>query len=78
MTFENAIKLLMVSFDSTIKSNLSVGLPLDYVICPVDRMQIGHQARIEEGDPYYTTVSNGWGEALKTAFGQLPDFSFDG
>ena len=77
MSFENAIKLLMVSFDSTIKSNLSVGLPLDYMIYRTDEMQIGHQARIEENDPYYTTVSNGWGEALKTAFGQLPDFSFD-
>ncbi|WP_050927962.1 proteasome-type protease [Aestuariivita boseongensis] len=77
MSFENAIKLLMVSFDSTIKSNLSVGLPLDYVICRVDEMQIGYQDRIEDDDPYYTTVSNGWGEALKNAFGQLPQFSFD-
>ena len=77
MSFENAIKLLMVSFDSTIKSNLSVGLPLDYVICRTGEMEIGYQARIEDDNPYYTTVSNGWGEALKTAFGQLPPFSFD-
>ncbi|MFY9212746.1 MAG: proteasome-type protease [Aestuariivita sp.] len=77
MTFEKAIKLLMVSFDSTIKSNLSVGLPLDYVICLTDEMKIGYQARIEEDDPYFTTVSNGWGEALKNAFGQLPEYRFD-
>ena len=77
MTFEKAIKLLMVSFDSTIKSNLSVGLPLDYVICLTDEMKIGYQARIEEDNPYFTTVSNGWGEALKNAFGQLPEYRFD-
>lgn len=77
MSFENAIKLLMVSFDSTIKSNLSVGLPLDYVICRSDEMAIGYQDRIREDDPYYNTVSNGWGEALKAAFGKLPDFQFD-
>lgn len=77
MSFENAIKLLFVSFDSTIKSNLSVGLPLDYVIVERDSMNIAHQARVDRDDPYYQTVSTGWGEALKTAFGRLPDFSFD-
>ena len=77
MSFEDAIKLLMVSFDSTIKANLSVGLPLDYVICPTDEMRISHQARIQDDDPYYSTVSTGWGEALKAAFGQLPEFRFD-
>ncbi|MCE8007652.1 proteasome-type protease [Aestuariivita sp.] len=76
MSFEDAVKLLLVSFDSTIKSNLSVGLPIDYVIYRADEMKIGHQARVEEGDAYYTTISNGWGEALKTAFGQLPEFTF--
>ena len=76
MRFEEAIKLLLVSFDSTIKSNLSVGLPIDYVICRNDEMAIAHQARIEEDDPYYQTISTGWGEALKAAFGQLPRFSF--
>jgi putative proteasome-type protease len=77
MSFENAVKLLLVSFDSTIKSNLSVGLPIDYVICRNGEMAIAHQNRIEDDDPYFTTVSNGWGEALKSAFGQLPDFSFN-
>lgn len=77
MTFESAIKLLMVSFDSTIKANLSVGLPLDYVTYDKDALTFGEQGRIEADDPYYQTVSNGWGEALKAAFGHLPDFSFD-
>ncbi len=77
MSFEQAIKLLLVSFDSTIKSNLSVGLPLDYVTYGRDSLKFGRQGRIAESDPYYQTVSNGWGEALKSAFGQLPEYSFD-
>ena len=77
LSFEQAIKLLMVSFDSTIKSNLSVGLPLDYVTYERDQLKLGRQGRITDSDPYYLTVSNGWGEALQSAFGQLPEFSFD-
>ncbi|MEO0402716.1 MAG: proteasome-type protease [Pseudomonadota bacterium] len=77
MSFEQAVKLLMVSFDSTIKSNLSVGLPLDYITYPADALQIDHAARVEADDPYFLTVSNGWGEALQLAFDQLPEFEFE-
>ncbi|MEX0311381.1 MAG: peptidase, partial [Tateyamaria sp.] len=77
MSFEQAVKLLMVSFDSTIKSNLSVGLPLDYVTYAANSLEITHAARVEPDDPYFQTVSSGWGEALKVAFDQLPEFSFD-
>ena len=77
MSFQDAVKLLVVSFDSTIKSNLSVGMPLDYVTYNSDALQIEHAARIEADDPYYQVVSNGWGEALKLAFKQLPPFQFE-
>lgn len=53
LTFENTIKLLLVSFDSTIKSNLSVGLPIDYVTYSNDALRLGHQGRILPDDPYY-------------------------
>ena len=75
-SFENSIKLLLVSFDSTIKSNLSVGLPIDYVTYTADTLRFGVQGRILDSDPYYQEVSNGWSEALKSAFAQLPDFTF--
>lgn len=75
MTFEDAVKLLMVSFDSTIKANLSVGMPLDLLIVERDRFVPFHERRIEDGDPYFTAVSEGWGEALKSAFDSLPDYS---
>jgi putative proteasome-type protease len=77
MTFEDAIKLLMVSFDSTIKANLSVGLPLDYQVYAADSLAVTHTSRIEADDPYFQTISEGWGDALRTALDQLPTFDFD-
>lgn len=77
MEFEAALKLLMVSFDSTIKSNLSVGLPLDYMTYDTDALALGHVGRIGLNDAYYDTVSSGWGEALSTALDHLPAFRFE-
>jgi putative proteasome-type protease len=75
MSFENALKLLLVSFDSTIKSNLSVGMPLDFLIYETDTFSTARQKRIEAGDPVYQAISTGWGEALKDAFDVLPSYS---
>jgi putative proteasome-type protease len=75
MSFEEAAKLLMVSFDSTLKSNLSVGMPLDMLFYERDSFEIGFQKRITYDDPYFRTISDGWSNALRTAFGSLPDFS---
>jgi putative proteasome-type protease len=76
MSFEDAVKLLMVSFDSTIKANLSVGLPLDMLILEQGRFEPLHEQRIEASDPYFRSISAGWGEALKQAFNSLPGYSF--
>jgi putative proteasome-type protease len=76
MSFEDAVELLMVSFDSTIKANMSVGLPLDLQIYEAGSLQVGHTLRIELDDPYYQSVSEGWGKALKLAFSSLPHFQF--
>lgn len=76
MSFEDAVKLLMVSFDSTIKANLSVGLPLDLLVIERDQFEPTHQRRITGQDSYYQAVSAGWSEALKNAFHSLPDYSF--
>ncbi|MEJ5977907.1 proteasome-type protease [Novosphingobium sp. PS1R-30] len=77
MTFEDAVKLMMVSFDSTIKANLSVGLPLDLLVIEKDKFEPLHERRIEVGDPYFRAISSTWGEALRRAFVSLPDYSFD-
>ncbi|MDE2595841.1 MAG: proteasome-type protease [Sphingomonadales bacterium] len=76
MSFEDAVKLMMVSFDSTLKANLSVGMPLDLLVIERDRFEPAHARRITAENAYYRAVSAGWGEALKLAFESLPDYSF--
>ncbi len=73
MSFEAAVKLLMVSFDSTIKANLSVGLPLDLQTYEADSLRPGPTRRVEAEDADYQAISTGWGDALKAAFDSLPD-----
>ena len=74
MSFAEAVKLLLVSFDSTLKSNLSVGLPLDLLFYEKDAYKAGFRKRIGQDDPYYRTISEGWSDALKEVFQKLPDF----
>ncbi|CUH78490.1 proteasome endopeptidase complex, archaeal, beta subunit [Tritonibacter multivorans] len=74
MSFAEAVKLLLVSFDSTIKANLGVGLPLDLQLYTEDSLTSGRIERVEADDPYFKQISEGWGDALKSALEQLPDF----
>src|SRR5690606_39126057 len=76
MGFEDAAKLLMVSFDSTLKANLSVGLPLDLLVVRRGEYEPLHERRIEHGDPYFDAISSSWSDALRTAFHSLPDYTF--
>ncbi|SDF00839.1 peptidase [Limimaricola pyoseonensis] len=73
MSFEAAAKLLMVSYDSTIKANLSVGPPMDLQVYETDSLQTGKTLRIEANDPQYLAISEGWSDALRSAFDALPD-----
>ncbi len=77
MSFEDAMKLLLVSFDSTIKANLSVGAPLDFSIYETDSLEPQPILRIDGSDEYFSSLSMGWGDALRVAFQSLPDFDFD-
>ncbi len=77
MSFEDAVKLLLVSFDSTVAANLSVGLPFDLLVMERDKFEPLHQRRILPNDPYFKQISTSWGEALRDAFHSLPDYSFD-
>ena len=75
-TFGDSIKLLLVSFDSTMKANVSVGMPIDICTLKKDQYQINKQIRIEKNDPYFQKISNGWGESLKKSIKELPSFNF--
>ena len=74
MSFEEAVKLLLVSFDSTVRSNLSVGAPFDVLHCAENDCRITDTFRIEENDPYYQRISTGWSDALRQAFASLEPF----
>jgi putative proteasome-type protease len=67
--------LLIVSFDSTVKSNLSVGLPLDIQLYDNDSFSTSRQKRVEATDQIYQSISAGWGDALKEAFVNLPSYT---
>ncbi len=77
MSIEDAVKLVMVSFDSTLKANLSVGLPLDLMVIGKDDFAPSHERRITADDEYFSTISSNWGDALKSAFESLPDYSLE-
>ena len=74
MSFAETIKLLLVSFDSTLKSNISVGLPLDLLLYERDKLRVGLKRRIGQDDAYYRAISEGWSDALRQAFRSLPDY----
>jgi len=67
-----AMKCALVSFDSTIRSNLSVGLPLDVAIVPRDVLRIGFRHRVEADDAYFGSLRKGWSQGLRRVFNELP------
>lgn len=73
MSFDEAAKLLLVSYDSTAKANLSVGPPLDLQVYEADSLEAEPSLRIEADDPLLRSISTGWGDALNIAFKTLPD-----
>ena len=69
----DATKCTIVSFDSTMRSNISVGLPIDLLVYEADALSIRMRRRIEESDPYFQMCHTQWGEGLRRVFAQLPD-----
>lgn len=74
MSKEDALRLLCVSFDSTLKANLSVGMPLDVHIYDNDALAEGTMFRIAENDAAFGAISSGWGTSLKSALDALPRY----
>jgi putative proteasome-type protease len=68
----DATKCVLVSFDSTMRSNLSVGMPIDLACYEKDSLQLQWRRRFDEGDPYFTAVSDAWGEGTREVFSRLP------
>ena len=73
-----AAKCVLVSFDSTMRSNISVGLPIDLVIYDNNSLKVRVQRRIDESDAYFRMIHNEWGEGLRRVFAQLPNPDWNG
>lgn len=70
---ETATKCTLISFDSTMRSNVSVGLPIDLLIYRRDSLANSFQRRLQRTDPYMMALSESWSEGLRQAFEALPD-----
>ncbi len=69
----DATKCVLVSFDSTMRSNLSVGMPIDLVCYEQDSLEVRFRRRFDEGDPYFTTLSHEWSDGTRKVFRDLPE-----
>jgi putative proteasome-type protease len=73
ISMSQAIKCALVSFDSTIKSNLSVGLPIDLAMVKTNDLRVTKRHRIDAEDSYFRDLRSSWSQGLRQVFGQLPD-----
>lgn len=71
-TIEDGRKAVLISMDSTLRSNLSVGMPLDLAIIRRDDLRVSTRERIEAGDPTFAAMSKSWSRALREGFASLP------
>jgi putative proteasome-type protease len=67
-SLNDAAKCALISFDSTMRSNVSVGPPLDLMIYRRDSLKLDFTIRLEDDDPYLQAVREGWGAAIHKAF----------
>ncbi len=68
----DATKCTLVSFDSTMRSNLSVGMPIDLVCYERDSLKLTMRRRFSQGDAYFSSLSAEWSEGVRRVFRELP------
>jgi putative proteasome-type protease len=74
---EAASRCALVSMNSTIRSNLSVGAPIDMMIYTRDTLNEGRRFTLTEDDPFYKSIAQSWGAGLVQALENLPRFSWE-
>jgi len=77
-SLSDATKCVLVSFDSTMRSNLSVGMPIDLLCYERDALVVRKRRRFEQGDPYFGALSKKWSEGVRAAFKELPEPQWGG
>jgi putative proteasome-type protease len=75
---DEAAKCALVSMDSTLKSNLSVGLPLDLVVYERDKLKTDRIVCVDEHNPYFHMIRATWGQRLRQVFESIDDPRWDG
>ncbi|MEY4764892.1 MAG: hypothetical protein RI907_1565 [Pseudomonadota bacterium] len=75
---EEAAKCALISMDSTLKSNLSVGLPLDLMVYEADSLKVDKLIHIDEGNAYFRMIRTSWGQRLRQVFDSIPDPTWHG
>ena len=75
---DEAAKCALVSMDSTLKSNLSVGLPLDMVVYKAGSLQTDRIMCIDEHNPYFQMLRSSWGDKLRQMFDSIEDPMWNG
>jgi putative proteasome-type protease len=75
-SINDVAKCLLVSFDSTMRSNLSVGLPIDLLGYETDSLRVTMMRRYDESDAYVREISRIWSAGLRKAFAEVPDISW--
>ncbi len=75
-TLEDATKCVLVSFDSTMISNLSVGMPIDLLVYARDSLHVTMRRRFEAGDPDFERLTRQWLEGTRRVFRELPPLSW--
>lgn len=76
-SLEDAARCALVSLDSTMRSNVSVGMPVDLVIYSRDSLVEGRRLRFDAESLYYSTLRTSWGKGLKQVFKSLPRFDWE-
>jgi putative proteasome-type protease len=74
MRLGEAAKLMLLSFDSTLRSNLSVGMPIDVLIYERDSFNVTRGKRVGADDEYFRNLSSAWSEALRQAVAKIEEF----
>ncbi|ALM85245.1 proteasome-type protease [Bordetella sp. N] len=72
-TLDEAAKCALISMDSTLRSNISVGLPLDLLLYDNDALRVTRFANIDENNEYFRMIRNSWGERLRQVFAEIED-----
>ena len=73
LTLDEVAKCALISMDSTIKSNLSVGLPLDLLCYERDSLKVNRHKLIDAKDEYFASIRGRWADQLKKVFNELPE-----